>query len=602
MSAFSDKTVKVADGIVNTSKAIYRSTGTAVRSSSRTTGNILVERTPDYYDQHDDFSRGATKVIVGNSMMAGRSQLRLKRSTQNVYHKIRRRKTQRKIAEIQERNKDKNLKDISAEDKRLLAKNKQVGEKHLSKIDKSSSFSFKKSAIATTRNQTRKLLNSISQKDDISSKIIGKGMKGAFTAFRYRQKAYKTAKTVITTIKGAIGALISFVASIPGLIATIISVLPILIVLVIIITVMSFFTDLEYNGRISNFVDNETRLEKLYHTNVAPDEILAITQTLGWTTQTEEEYRMLFAVMFDGQKGANTSSQKDYNFETMMDNVFRKYNPAIYFSNHLMTSNDTTGSISYYTYNWLGFEQSKQLTFNNFMKIYPLYNSGTEDFKNNYGNENYIEELKEKCRENLASNGDNYVGSFFMYGGYEQDPIFTEYPMEIMYSATYKIGYRSNPEVAFHAGIDLGTGGTNPDVFAPCKATVIYTSDGYTLNGDEGGTGYGNQVILAVDLYDRNGNPLTLYIRYAHLYPGTVCVEVNDIVEPGQKLGQIGNTGYSFGTHLHWEGWVQRGYDGSYSNKNYLDKTTSIDDDKFFIYVDLLMFYDVNYRNKAYGR
>lgn len=45
------------------------------------------------------------------------------------------------------------------------------------------------------------------------------------------------------------------------------------------------------------------------------------------------------------------------------------------------------------------------------------------------------------------------------------------------------------------------------------------------------------------------------YSRYLHLAYNTVKVKVGDKVKAGQVLGYMGNTGYSFGGHLHFEIW-----------------------------------------------
>jgi hypothetical protein len=55
----------------------------------------------------------------------------------------------------------------------------------------------------------------------------------------------------------------------------------------------------------------------------------------------------------------------------------------------------------------------------------------------------------------------------------------------------------------------------------------------------------GNFVTVRVDRHH--------FAFYAHLRPGRIAVEVGDRVRPGQKLGQLGNTGNSNAPHLHFQ-------------------------------------------------
>lgn len=86
----------------------------------------------------------------------------------------------------------------------------------------------------------------------------------------------------------------------------------------------------------------------------------------------------------------------------------------------------------------------------------------------------------------------------------------------------------------YHTGIDIVDRWKAP-VYAAAPGVVVFA-------GDEGPT-YGLSVVI------RHSNGWLS--RYAHLsgvYPRT-----GDRVAGGQLIGQIGDSGYAFGTHLHFE-------------------------------------------------
>jgi murein DD-endopeptidase MepM/ murein hydrolase activator NlpD len=90
----------------------------------------------------------------------------------------------------------------------------------------------------------------------------------------------------------------------------------------------------------------------------------------------------------------------------------------------------------------------------------------------------------------------------------------------------------------FHEGVDLADGcGTN--IYAAHSGTVVYA--GY--NG-----GYGNYVRI-----DHGGGIGT---GYGHIRNGGIHVRYGQQVTVGQVIASEGNTGNSFGCHLHFEVYV----------------------------------------------
>ena len=100
----------------------------------------------------------------------------------------------------------------------------------------------------------------------------------------------------------------------------------------------------------------------------------------------------------------------------------------------------------------------------------------------------------------------------------------------------------------FHGGIDLV--GRHPNgynvldyICAKEKGTVVAVRK--DCQGFEAGGSYGNYVKI-----DHGSGIETLY---AHMAFGSVRVNVGDVVEEGTVIGYMGNTGTSYGGHLHFE-------------------------------------------------
>ena len=106
-----------------------------------------------------------------------------------------------------------------------------------------------------------------------------------------------------------------------------------------------------------------------------------------------------------------------------------------------------------------------------------------------------------------------------------------------------------------HRGLDLvDKGYTIGDVVSYDNGVVLMAVNGYCNGSGEGvNWAYGNFIKILND----NGS----VCLYAHLE--YTSVKVGQRVSKGQFIGRMGNSGNSFGVHLHWEYWTKNDY---YSN------------------------------------
>lgn len=101
---------------------------------------------------------------------------------------------------------------------------------------------------------------------------------------------------------------------------------------------------------------------------------------------------------------------------------------------------------------------------------------------------------------------------------------------------TSGFGYRRDPftgAAALHSGIDF-KGAHGSAILAAAPGKIVYAG---------GKSGYGN----CVEVSHGNG----LVTRYAHL--SSIAVRIGQRIDKGERLGGMGSTGRSTGTHLHFE-------------------------------------------------
>lgn len=113
------------------------------------------------------------------------------------------------------------------------------------------------------------------------------------------------------------------------------------------------------------------------------------------------------------------------------------------------------------------------------------------------------------------------------------------WPTVSNYTITEYFGYVLRSDIGetvtrSHDGIDIAGLGCGSPIYATNSGTVVYAS---------WGSGLGNEIEIS------HGNGITS--TYAHL--NSIYVSVGQQVKKGDRIGAMGNTGYSFGCHLHFQ-------------------------------------------------
>lgn len=101
------------------------------------------------------------------------------------------------------------------------------------------------------------------------------------------------------------------------------------------------------------------------------------------------------------------------------------------------------------------------------------------------------------------------------------------------------------PSYSTHHGMDFIN-----DAGHACNAIAV--ADGEVVAVQDGVDGFDDKVYTAGN-FVRIKHESGVYSRYLHLVKGSIKVKVGQKVKTGTVLGMEGNTGYSYGTHLHFD-------------------------------------------------
>lgn len=114
------------------------------------------------------------------------------------------------------------------------------------------------------------------------------------------------------------------------------------------------------------------------------------------------------------------------------------------------------------------------------------------------------------------------------------------WPFPYTVKTTDGFGYRADnsPGQAFHNGLDFVPGAGTP-IYAVADGVVTKHNMDYS---------FGNEVILK-----HNVNGLQFDSLYAHMQEDSSPLNVGDVVKVGDFIGLVGDTGSSYGAHLHLE-------------------------------------------------
>ena len=103
-------------------------------------------------------------------------------------------------------------------------------------------------------------------------------------------------------------------------------------------------------------------------------------------------------------------------------------------------------------------------------------------------------------------------------------------------------------------------------VYSVCDGIIEKVSFPYSKNEKDINGGLGNHIVLKCNI-----NEKIYRITYAHLFPNSYQVSVDDYVAKGQMIASVGTTGYSTGDHLQFQVQIDNKYIDGMSLIDFLD-------------------------------
>ncbi|WP_336648752.1 M23 family metallopeptidase [Microbacterium sp. MMO-10] len=106
------------------------------------------------------------------------------------------------------------------------------------------------------------------------------------------------------------------------------------------------------------------------------------------------------------------------------------------------------------------------------------------------------------------------------------------------------------PVTSFTPGEGPGSGRGHEgwDMIAPEGTPIYAAADGTVTASAESIGGYGVSIMIMSNI-----NGTMVETRYGHMVYGSRMVQAGEQVSAGQLIGLVGNTGNSYGSHLHFE-------------------------------------------------